>query len=95
MDYRTDIIKALQREADLIKKQTILDIIQVVTSCNTYEEFKKAMYGMALQYFREMEDEGLVAKGTVDKVITNSTTSSGVPTDVPPAAEMEDDMFMI
>ena len=90
MDYRTDIIKALQREADLIKKQTILDIIQVVTSCNTYEEFKKAMYGMALQYFREMEDEGLVEKGTVDRIINNPTSDSEKP-----ESEMSDDMFMI
>ena len=95
MGYKEDLASALNRQADLIKKQTMLEVIQVVTSCDSYDEFKKAMYGMALQYFREMEDEGLVAKGTVDKVITNSTTSSGVPTDVPPAAEMEDDMFMI
>ena len=93
MDYRTDIIKALQREADLIKKQTILDIIQVVTSCNTYEEFKKAMYGMALQYFREMEAEGLVAKGTVDKVISGGEEVTKE--DITSTPEMTDDMFMI
>ena len=73
MDYRSDIVNTLKREADLIKKQTMLEVISVVTACDTYDEFKKAMYGMALEYFREMEKEGLVAKGTVDRLITNPT----------------------
>jgi hypothetical protein len=95
MGYQEDIVKAIRRETELIKKQTMLEVISVVTTCNTYDEFKRAMYGMALQYFREMEDEGLVEKGTVDKVIKSSATDSVVSTDVPPVTEMEDDMFMI
>ena len=93
MDYRSDIIKALKREADLIKKQTMLEVISVVTSCDSYDEFKKAMYGMALEYFREMEDEGLVAKGTVDKVISEGKEVTKE--DITPEPVMTDDMFMI
>ena len=92
MDYRSDIVNTLKREADLIKKQTMLEVISVVTSCDTYDEFKKAMYGMALEYFREMEDEGLVAKGTVDQLIANPTEPV-VPTKS--ESEMTDDMFLI
>lgn len=90
MGYQEDIVKALQREAELIKKQTILEMISIVTACNTYDEFKKAMYGMALQYFREMEDEGLVKKGTVDRIINNPTSDSEKS-----ESEPSNDMFMI
>lgn len=90
MGYTEDIVKALRKEAELIKKQTILEMISIVTTCNTYDEFKKAMYGMALQYFRELEDEGFVEKGTVDRIITNPTSESEK-SDTEPS----DDMFMI
>ena len=90
MGYQEDIVKAIKRETELIKKQTMLEVISVVTACNTYDEFKRAMYGMALQYFREMEDEGLVEKGTVDRIINNPTSDSEKP-----ESEMSDDMFMI
>ena len=93
MDYRTDIIKALKRETDLIKKQTMLEVISIVTSCDTYDEFKKAMYGMALEYFREMEDEGLVVKGTVDKVISGDKEVTKE--DITSTSEMPDDIFML
>jgi hypothetical protein len=90
MGYQEDIVKAIRRETELIKKQTMLEVISVVTACNTYDEFKRAMYGMALQYFREMEDEGLVEKGTVDRIINSPTSDSEKP-----EPEMTDDMFMI
>jgi hypothetical protein len=90
MGYQEDIVKAIRRETELIKKQTMLEVISVVTACNTYDEFKRAMYGMALQYFREMEDEGLVEKGTVDRIINSPTSESEKP-----EPEMSDDMFMI
>lgn len=90
MGYQEDIVKAIRRETELIKKQTMLEVISVVTACNTYDEFKRAMYGMALQYFREMEDEGLVEKGTVDRIINSPASDSEKP-----ESEMSDDMFMI
>ena len=71
MGYQEDLVLALKKETDLIKKQTMLEVISVVTSCDTYEEFKRAMYGMAIQYFREMETEGLVKPGTVDKLLND------------------------
>ena len=72
MGYQDDLVLALKKETELIKKQTMLEVISVVTSCDTYEEFKRAMYGMAIQYFREMETEGLVKPGTVDKLLNDS-----------------------
>jgi hypothetical protein len=72
MGYQEDLVLALKKETDLIKKQTMLEVISVVTSCDTYDEFKRAMYGLAIQYFREMETEGLVKPGTVDKLLNDS-----------------------
>lgn len=82
MGYQEDLIKALRKETDLIKKQTILEIISIVTSCDSYDDFKKAMYGMALEYFREMESEGLVKPGTVDRLINSNTEASSSDNDI-------------
>lgn len=73
MGYAEDMAAALKRQSDLISKQVMLEVIQVVSSCETYEEFRKAMYGMALNYFREMEAEGMIQAGTVDKVLKGET----------------------
>ena len=88
MDYREDLVRALQHEAELIKKQTMLEVISVATACDTYEEFKNALYGIAIDYFRDMEKEGLVKPGTVDKCIYKDGKEEST-------AEMSDDMFMI
>lgn len=53
---------------DLIKKQVMLDIIGLASSCDTYEEFKKALYGEAIAYVAGLEDGGIVKKGTVEKL---------------------------
>ena len=74
MGYQTDLVAALKKEAELIKKQTILELISIATACDDYTEFKKAMYGVAIQYFKEMEADGLVPVGTVDKVINSKQT---------------------
>lgn len=73
MGYAEDMAAALKRQSDLISKQVMLEIIQVVSSCETYEEFRKAMYGMAINYFREMENEGMIQAGTVDKILKGET----------------------
>ena len=74
MGYQTDLVAALKKEAELIKKQTILELISIATACDNYTEFKKAMYGVAIQYFKEMEADGLVPAGTVDRVINSKQT---------------------
>ena len=81
MGYAEDMATALKRQSDLIKKQVMLEVIQVVSNCETYEEFRKAMYGMALSYFREMEDEGMIKAGTVDKIISESNKEESMPDD--------------
>lgn len=89
MGYQEDLVKALQRQSDLIKQQVILEMIQIVTNCDTYDEFKKAMYGMAIQYFKDMESEGLIKKGTVEAL------TKGVETKMNSDPKTTDDMFII
>lgn len=89
MSYQEDLVKALQRQSDLIKQQVLLEMIQIVTNCDNYDEFKKAMYGMAIQYFKDMESEGLIKKGTVE------TLTKGVEAKMKSDPEVTDDMFII
>ena len=69
--YSEDLASAIKIQTDIIKKQTLLEVIQVVAVCDTYEDFKKAMYGKALDFMREFEAEGTLKPGTVDKLIAN------------------------
>ena len=67
--YKEDLLAAMNSQVDLIKKQTMLEIIQIVSVCDTFEEFKRAMYGRALEFMREFEAEGTLKPGTVDKIV--------------------------
>lgn len=66
--YIEDLMKALHVQADLIKQQALFEVIQIVSVCDTYEEFKRAMYGKALEFMRSMEAEGSLPAGTTEKI---------------------------
>ena len=68
-NYAEDLVAALKNQTDIIKKQTLLEMIQIVAVCDTYDEFKRTMYGKALEFMREFEADGMLAPGTVDKII--------------------------
>jgi hypothetical protein len=67
--YSEDFQRAVASQVDFIKKQVLLEVIQVAAVCDTYEEFKKAMFGKALEFMREFEADGTLKHGTVDKII--------------------------
>lgn len=67
--YSEDFQRAVASQVDFIKKQVLLEVIQVAAVCDTYEEFKKAMFGKALEFMREFEADGTLKQGTVDKII--------------------------
>jgi hypothetical protein len=81
MGYKEDMATALKRQSDLISKQVMLEVIQVVSNCETYDEFRKAMYGMALNYLKEMESDGTIRSGTLDKVLSGTTKEGSMPDD--------------
>lgn len=59
MGYREDLASAMKRQNDLIVQQVLLQVISVVAESETYDEFRKKMYSIALGYLKDMEDMGV------------------------------------
>jgi hypothetical protein len=57
--YEDDFKRAVQKQADLIVQQVFVQLIQMVTEAETYEDFRKRMYSLALSYIKDMEAEGI------------------------------------
>lgn len=70
--YQEDLILAMKAQTEFIKKQALFEVIQMVAVCDTYDDFKKAMLGKAVEFMREMEAEGTLRKGFTDKIVSNS-----------------------
>lgn len=60
------LVAALAHQKEDITKQVLLEIIQMICNADTYEEFKKIAYARALEYLKELENAGLVEKGSVE-----------------------------
>jgi predicted RNase H-like HicB family nuclease len=58
-NYEQDMIAAMKKQNDLIVQQVFIELIQVVSECETYDEFRKRMYGIALTYIKDLEAEGI------------------------------------
>ena len=59
MGYHEDFAAAMKKQTDLIVQQVFIELIQVVAECETYDEFRKRMYGIALSYVKDLEAEGI------------------------------------
>lgn len=57
--YEQDFIKAVQKQSELIVQQVFVQLIQLVTESETYDDFRKKMYALALSYIKDMEAEGI------------------------------------
>ena len=57
--YNEDFVKALKKQTDLIIQQVMIQMIQLVTESETYDNFRKKMYALALSYIKDMEAEGI------------------------------------
>lgn len=57
--YNEDFVKALKKQTDLIIQQVMIQMIQMVTESETYDDFRKKMYALALSYIKDMEAEGI------------------------------------
>ena len=57
--YEDDFKRAVQKQSDLIVQQVFVQLIQLVTESETYEDFRKRMYSLALNFIKEMEAEGI------------------------------------
>lgn len=57
--YEQDFAKAVQKQSDLIVQRVFIELIQLVTESETYEDFRKRMYGLALSYIKDLEASGI------------------------------------
>ena len=57
--YEQDFARAVQKQSDLIVQRVFIELIQLVTESETYDEFRKRMYGIALTYIKDLEAEGI------------------------------------
>lgn len=65
--YEEDLAIIIQRQAGLIKRQVLLEIIQIACNCDNFEQFKKVLYARAMGFAKELEDEGSLKPGTTEK----------------------------
>lgn len=90
MGYKEDLASAMKRQNDLIVQQVLLQVISIVAESETYDEFRKKMYSIALGYLKDMEDMG-VSKEKVSVMKTAIDDQFGESKE----SEMTDDMFII
>lgn len=57
--YEHDFKIALQKQTDLIIQQVMIQLIQMTTESETYDDFRKRMYSLALSYIKDLEAEGI------------------------------------
>ena len=57
--YNEDFVRALKKQTDLIIQQVMIQMIQLVTESENYDDFRKKMYSLALSYIKDMEAEGI------------------------------------
>lgn len=92
MGYKEDLASAMKRQNDLIVQQVLLQVISIVAESETYDEFRKKMYGIALGYLKDMEQMG-VSQDKISQMsdaIDQQFNSTKIK-----EPEMTDDMFLI
>ena len=84
MGYKEDLASAMKRQNDLIVQQVLLQVISIVAESETYDEFRKKMYGIALGYLKDMEDMGVskekvgVMKTAIDEQFNESESDNDI-----------------
>jgi hypothetical protein len=57
--YEQDFARAIQKQSDLIVQQVFIQLIQMTTESETYEDFRNRMYSLALSYIKDLETAGV------------------------------------
>ena len=84
MGYKEDLASAMKRQNDLIVQQVLLQVISIVAESETYDEFRKKMYSIALGYLKDMEDMGVskekvgVMKTAIDEQFGESESDNDI-----------------
>ena len=84
MGYKEDLASAMKRQNDLIVQQVLLQVISIVAESETYDEFRKKMYSIALGYLKDMEGMGVskekvnVMKTAIDEQFNESESNNDI-----------------
>ena len=65
--YEEDLRASLEQQNEIQKRAILLEIIKIAAECETYEEFRKALYAEALSWMKEAEDKGWVKPDTTEQ----------------------------
>lgn len=60
------IIRVFQQQSKLIQKQIMIELFQIINACDTYEDFKKAIY--------ELTKRNLEIDSVEDNVVDSNTS---------------------
>ena len=63
-NYGQDLQVFVDKELEIAKRQVLLEIIKIAAECETYDEFRKTLYAIALCWMKEAEENGLVKPNT-------------------------------
>ena len=66
--YEKDLALLIKNQTELIKQQVLLEVITIACNCDNFEQFKKVLYARALGMMKQFEDQGMLEKGTTEKV---------------------------
>lgn len=65
--YEQDFARAVQKQSDLIVQRVFIELIQLVTESETYDDLRKRMYSLALSYIKDLESAGIKIPETSDE----------------------------
>ncbi len=65
--YEQDFARAVQKQSDLIVQRVFIELIQLVTESETYDDLRKRMYALALSYIKDLESAGIKVPETEEK----------------------------
>ena len=65
--YNEDLATIITRQSEIIKQQVLLEIITIACNCDNFDQFKKVLWARALGFMKQMEDEGIIKKGSTEK----------------------------
>ena len=70
--YEEDLRASFERQNEIQKRAVLLEIIRIACENETYEDFRKALYAIALSWMQEAEDQGLVKENTTEQAKANA-----------------------
>lgn len=65
--YEQDFARAVQKQSDLIVQRVFIELIQLVTESETYDDLRKRMYSLALSYIKDLESAGIKIPETAEE----------------------------